>query len=1210
MKKLLSGLLPHTSLTLGAVVFLVFSGNLAARSSFTEGTIQRTIREVVIYDNIQEPDAPRPAREGVDVLRGQMGLRTGLRSRAELLLNEGSLVRIGSNAVFSFADNQRDLFLGQGTMLLQVPPGQGRTTITTQNATAAITGTTILLDNSSTYTKLIVLEGTVTLSLRNRLGERITLRAGQMLIWDPEGDRLPEAVDIDLAALKESSDLVRGFSEENILELTKIEEEAEFQKRLQEDGLLQMTDFRIPGRGTTVHYGLRSGGLGQPTFHSLIDRPTEAGNDDDTDPRRNTELRGGLDGDGGDRDSGTPTTPPQRGVTGGTAGPEDRTGDQPPPPVGPSPLSTIPLAPDALGDNSLLTLNPTYFEDGEFVGLGYIYVPGSPDGSFSQVVFGANPTAFADQVSLDAGIDAIINNLEQTGMTLFAFDQLAIDGSFGLQFDPLGNTSLSLISDSEIQIRPGSSVFLNPSLSFLGLIARSGGIEVAPGSWIGINEGFFDLFLYNQDPNASIRYSGNSFDAEEMSLFSAGDLLIFDADISVNTLNLVAGTDLTVFGGEISISADQLLLNAGGTATLDPNAFTFSESTSFALFANQLILDAGMEILAEEGGEGPPIGFFNDGSLDFFPGSSSEIRIGTGGIDASRAPFASLGINNVGILTSLGNVSIDFLSAENLIEIQGNLSYSEYLNVLSGNLSVSGAITEVPGMFSPSGISVPSGNIFAGDIESSYVMAGGSIFVAGDAWIENSIESGSDLFVGGDLMVLFGNASAGNDINVVGQIEAFQVEAEGEVLAGSGLLGGALTASNLVVSNNFSAESVSVSDSIIVGGDLEIETSALAGNDILVGGNIIIRPGFESTFAEEMIVSAGNAISADIIKVSGASQSQFNAGGQVIITQEEGDLRIATAADSYDGLTAIRSVQADAINDGGAEMSRDGGLINISTTGPDASITVTGRLGDGIPTLSLSARSTEGSLIGANFGVGGEINLTTTGPINVEGAGISVGSIGESFNPGPFNPGFDSFSSAQLGDGSLINSSTVFGGEIRLQSEVTDSTQTGISVRNSSQLLSLVNASVELDPEEIRGLIELISSGGEISVDGAKLIANKGSIDIINQDGPISIRNSLLLADIIAIQAQGSNGNIFINNSTLQAVQTLSINAGNGVFFSGNNILRSEGSINVFAGSEITVSDGVTRLIGSANLNAPQQNFTETTVGPGVRDLTSGGPGT
>jgi hypothetical protein len=86
----------------------------------------------------------RPARMS-DVLSVGDALRTALSSRADLRFNDGSLARVGEQATFRFVPNTRNFRLNNGTVLLLIPPGQGRTNIQTPSAVTGIQGSAVVV---------------------------------------------------------------------------------------------------------------------------------------------------------------------------------------------------------------------------------------------------------------------------------------------------------------------------------------------------------------------------------------------------------------------------------------------------------------------------------------------------------------------------------------------------------------------------------------------------------------------------------------------------------------------------------------------------------------------------------------------------------------------------------------------------------------------------------------------------------------------------------------------------------------------------------------------------------------------------------------------------------------------------------------------------------------------------------------------------------
>ena len=97
-------------------------------------------------------------------------------------------------------------------MLLRVPKDAGGAQINTAAVTAAITGTTVMLEyHPDAFIKFIILEGTGRIFRKDHLGESVLLHAGQMLIVNPNGKGLPDPVEVDLERLMKTSLLINGF---------------------------------------------------------------------------------------------------------------------------------------------------------------------------------------------------------------------------------------------------------------------------------------------------------------------------------------------------------------------------------------------------------------------------------------------------------------------------------------------------------------------------------------------------------------------------------------------------------------------------------------------------------------------------------------------------------------------------------------------------------------------------------------------------------------------------------------------------------------------------------------------------------------------------------------------------------------------------------------------------------------------------------------
>ena len=187
-----------------------------------------------------------------DVIKDDLGLQTGAKSRSELLFQDSTLTRIGAETFFSFKTGTRDMTLEKGSMLLQVPKGLGGAKIHTAAVTAAITGTTIMIEYSpGQYIKVLVLEGSLRLSRNGSFGDSLVLHPGKMVIMRPDAKKIPNPIDVDLAEIVRTSTLV-NFPGSNILpSMALIQAAISDQAKEVAKGTLVPTNL-VMGHGTKV----------------------------------------------------------------------------------------------------------------------------------------------------------------------------------------------------------------------------------------------------------------------------------------------------------------------------------------------------------------------------------------------------------------------------------------------------------------------------------------------------------------------------------------------------------------------------------------------------------------------------------------------------------------------------------------------------------------------------------------------------------------------------------------------------------------------------------------------------------------------------------------------------------------------------------------------------------------------------------------------
>src|SRR3954452_2330195 len=241
------------------IVVLCLMGALAGSKSFagplTEAHVTKIINEVKVVD----PHVGDRSAKLDDRIHDDLAVTTGIKSRSELLFQDNTLSRLGPESYFSFQSGTRDMTLQRGTLLLQVPKGLGGAQIHTAAVTAAITGTTILIEHLPQKSlKVLVLEGSLRLS-NGRFGDSVLLLPGKMVIMPPNAKRIPDPVAVDLKKIVKTSTLVnmgsdgkKGKNDKPLPSLALIDQEIQKQDQGKDDHRLVDTNLVIMGKGTNV----------------------------------------------------------------------------------------------------------------------------------------------------------------------------------------------------------------------------------------------------------------------------------------------------------------------------------------------------------------------------------------------------------------------------------------------------------------------------------------------------------------------------------------------------------------------------------------------------------------------------------------------------------------------------------------------------------------------------------------------------------------------------------------------------------------------------------------------------------------------------------------------------------------------------------------------------------------------------------------------
>jgi len=875
---------------LGAIL-AAFAGANAAE--LKEARVTQIIRDVRLLPNAA------PARPAVvnDPVRDGTAVRTGIESRTELTFPDATLARLGANTIFSFTEGTRNLELTDGAMLLRVPKNAGGAKINTAAVTAAITGTTVMLEfHKNSYVKFIVLEGTGRIFLPSHLGESVLVRAGQMLIAKPDAKNLPNPVDVDVRQIRKTSRLIRSFGKmgsENLIAQTEAAQDEE-----RAEGELYETNLAIYGGGTSIILN-------------------------DQEHIQETQIAAEQN----------PSPPPVV------------------PPVVPSefgPPATITSPnPYPLGSDTQINTDPTIVSNGT-TNYGKIYRDTLTDGTRSRWFFGATKT-FDTASGFDTPNRAVfdLNNI-----AVFKFQNLQLISDPSISTANGGTTRLGLVGVEGITSGPpGGNLTFAAGLDSVLLATQNGSIVL--GSGISF-QNIQNLFFYARGDNVAlnlgspisastnlllnsvgtVQVNGNvtvdSFNAFSNGDFLQGTGIVTAQDVTINSIGGNVAFDLSRFAN-LAGGGGTITLNANGSLTIIPNGSDPTTRTSIT--ANAGTID------------------FNSSSLFHFDFSNSDfvsLSAGAGGIQAPNIEF--IGPN----LTLRSDSDINLFDTR-LPSVKGQPIFSGLIDAngsIFANGDIQTAVLTAGGDISDGGI------IFARDISAGgnisahrIITAGGSINASGNISTGSGpieLRSGSgapsgNLTAGGDLF-------AGGGIFSGGAPTAITV---GGNLSAPGLVAGTVSVGGEMKIANITGTSVSAvaANTITAGSILMVDAPAFFPNFLGSSDqNGVTPPDF--TLATGSLTSVGPRI--PIINTNGTSafsnpNSNPGSGGLITLNILGAGLMVGPQGD----LSSITSNGGN-FNFGGAYGGGNGGTINITAAGPitiDLPIEATsGRVLDGTRT--------------------------------------------------------------------------------------------------------------------------------------------------------------------------------------------------------------------------------------------------------------------
>ena len=151
-----------------------------------------------------------------DKIESDTQVGTGEQSMCEISLDDKSITRIGANSMFSFVRKERLVKCDKGTFLVSKDPETETITVTTGSVTAAISGSTVVLDVKDDATHIAVAETTTGVVVTDKNGKSMTLQSGEGISATPNGMTSSSPKSVDVKDLTSSSPL---FNEKGLAPL-------------------------------------------------------------------------------------------------------------------------------------------------------------------------------------------------------------------------------------------------------------------------------------------------------------------------------------------------------------------------------------------------------------------------------------------------------------------------------------------------------------------------------------------------------------------------------------------------------------------------------------------------------------------------------------------------------------------------------------------------------------------------------------------------------------------------------------------------------------------------------------------------------------------------------------------------------------------------------------------------------------------------------
>jgi hypothetical protein len=774
-------------------VILGFAVSVPA-AQLKEAQVTQVVKDVKL---LPTGAAARPATVN-DEVRDGIAVRTGVDSRSELKFTDQTLARLGANTLFSFSEGTRNLNLQDGAMLLRVPKGAGGAKINSSAVTAAITGTTVMLEthastkkNKNSYYKFIVLEGTARLYLPGRLGESTLVKAGQMIIMRQDSKMIPEPVDVDIQKITQSSLLITGFGP--LGSETLIAFERTRQNEQKNSGQLIETNLVIYGGGTNVV-------LADPNTVDVAVSVAESSAAKSPTP--------------------TPTPKPTPTPTSTPTPPPTPTPSATPTKFGtPSPI-TSPV-PYIITSGTTITTDPAITTNG-VTDYGKIYRGAETDGPASAWAFGSTST-----FDTSSGFD---NEIIGSGAA-FKFTALELAGN------PTISTANGAINLGLIAVNGITSGSPGGPLTFSGirgllLATQNGSIILGPEiSFSGLH----DITLYARGAGSVLTLASDISTTSDIRLYGEGAVQV-TGNLSTQRLIAAAGEDISIGGGgstTISASEASLLIPNSGSGNIPGSA-------AIAL------LQTGNLVLNGSNGLSMTIDNTNGGHIgqdaDIFL-STADLSAGSLNVLVNNRNAGSIGSSALvtlqgGAINIQGDSSLG-ITNRNDGAGGGTIGGDAIVIVHAGSISVGGGITDF--------VSTNGGRItgiasllynITGDIHSG---AGGTTFLLQAVPLNNGGGAPTPATIGSSALL---------DVN------AANITSDGPLLAQSSLFGGGRIGGDLsVILQGGNITTASTATGVPGTDTMALEASIYTNVNGVLAGNALV-----SVQATQNISAPGTAL--------------------------------------------------------------------------------------------------------------------------------------------------------------------------------------------------------------------------------------------------------------------------------------------------------------------------------------------------------------